>query len=158
MYDGATNLYPSTEWPQLDREAQHDGPPRGRRCGRERNDRPHNDQVDRSHGLPHCKEPSRNLARSCPESKRSLASPGIGRWARAWAVAFGVVLAGCEPSNTVKSGPPVILSFGLVDATGSPVELTSEAGVVAASPLVHFVATFDRLLDAASLEDEAGVP
>lgn len=61
------------------------------------------------------------------------------------------LLTGCEPSNSVKAGPPEIVSFGAVSAAdGSPVELA------AAPPMTNFLAIFDRLLDAASLEDAKG--
>lgn len=91
-------------------------------------------------------------AGSCSRSKMS----------RAWLVGLGVALGGtaCTPSNSVKSGAPVIVSFGAVDPNGKPVTFTSEAGVaVPAPPLIHFVAIFDRVLDGDSLEDaDGGVP
>ncbi|HEY8924181.1 MAG TPA: hypothetical protein VIU64_07350 [Polyangia bacterium] len=75
--------------------------------------------------------------------------------ASACAAALGGVclalFAGCEPSNTVKAGAPEIVSFGAVSpADGSPVELAG------APPMTNFLAIFDRLLDAASLEDAKG--
>lgn len=91
-------------------------------------------------------------ARSCSKSKVSLSC----------LVGLGAALGGtaCTPSNSVKSGAPVILSFGAVAADGiTPVAFVTEAGVVPVPPLVHFVAVFDRLLDGDSLEDaDGGVP
>jgi hypothetical protein len=67
------------------------------------------------------------------------------------------LLAGCEPSQSVKSGAPVVLSFGPVSAAdGSPIEAMGGATGKAVPPLTNFLASFDRLLDAASLEDETG--
>ena len=82
--------------------------------------------------------------------------------ARAAALAgLGVALfAGCEPSSSVKSGAPLVLSFGPVSAAdGSPIDLGGAGGapgVVPAPPLTNFVALFDRLLDGDSLEDADG--
>jgi hypothetical protein len=75
------------------------------------------------------------------------------------ALASALTSAACTPSNSVKSGAPVILSFGAVAPDGTPVSFTSEAGVAPAPPLAHFVAIFDRVLDGDSLEDaDGGVP
>jgi hypothetical protein len=98
--------------------------------------------------------------------KRDVSRPGNNetRWiiprtwrndASACATALGglclALLTGCEPSNSVKAGPPGVVSFGAVSpADGSPVELTG------APPITNFLAIFDRLLDAASLEDAKG--
>jgi len=61
------------------------------------------------------------------------------------------LFTGCEPSNSVKAGAPEIVSFGPVSAAdGSPVKDTDTP------PMTNFVAIFDRLLDAASLEDADG--
>lgn len=76
-------------------------------------------------------------------------------------VGLGATLAGtgCTPSNSVKSGAPVMLSFGAVDPNGNAVSFMDDAGVVPAPPLAHFVAIFDRLLDGDSLDDaDGGVP
>lgn len=73
------------------------------------------------------------------------------------AIALGTACVGCTPSNTVKPGAPVLMSFGVVDTSGSPVETTGDAGAAPVPPLVHFVATFDRLLDPTTLEDTAGM-
>jgi hypothetical protein len=81
-------------------------------------------------------------------------------WACLAGLASVLTSAACTPSNSVKSGAPVILSFGAVAADGTAMSLTTEAGVAApASPLAHFVAIFDRLVDGDSLEDaDGGVP
>jgi len=81
----------------------------------------------------------------------------MNRWSFGLAVAGAVLLGplvfGCEPSNKVPGGAPVVLSFDPVDATGSVVSLTGEAAVASVPPLAHFVATFDRLIDPSTLED-----
>jgi hypothetical protein len=92
-----------------------------------------------------------NQARTRSRSTKSLACV-VG-------VSAALGGTGCAPSNSVKSGAPVMLSFGAVDPDGNAVSFTSDAGSVAAPPLAHFVAIFDRVLDGDSLEDaDAGVP
>jgi len=81
-----------------------------------------------------------------------------------WAVTLGAVAAaglGCEPSNTVKPGAAVMLSFGAVyqpaptDSVDGPAYLTTvdAAGVPLIPPRSEFIAIFDRLLDPSLLED-----
>src|SRR3954469_12296932 len=65
------------------------------------------------------KEPSMNQERSCRFESR------VG-----WAIALGTLAVGagmgCEPSNSVKPGAAVMLSFGAVDAA-SPFQLDPAA-------------------------------
>lgn len=82
----------------------------------------------------------------------SLLGPGFALW-------MGIAAAGCTPSNKVKSGPPELVSFGVMGPEG-PVELVTEAGETLVPPLATFVAVFDRLLDAAAIEtidDDGGI-
>jgi hypothetical protein len=84
-------------------------------------------------------------------------------WERSWrlvgATALGATLIGCEPSNTVPAGAPIMLSFGPLDPDGKPLVLLDEKGVTLPTPaLVPFRALFDRLLDPTTLEDTAGHP
>ena len=88
-----------------------------------------------------------NQARSGSRSKLLVAVVGLGGTLGG---------TGCTPSNSVKSGAPVMLSFGPADSNGNAVSLTSDAGPVSAPPLVHFVAIFDRVLDGDSLDDADG--
>ena len=63
-----------------------------------------------------------------------------------------VSAAGCSPNQDVQPGPPVLVSFSVVDnSTGQALELTDDAGAVEVSPLVHLAALFDRLLDGAAV-------
>jgi hypothetical protein len=81
--------------------------------------------------------------------KRPYARLGVGL-----ALWFGAAAAtGCTPSNKVKPGQPVMLSFGVVDPTGMPVELETEAGPTLVPPLSTFHAVFDRLLDPTVIEE-----
>lgn len=56
-------------------------------------------------------------------------------------------------------GPPVMLSFEVVDQTGAPVAtMGAQPGVhTPVSPRVSLVARFDRLLDGAAIEDTSGM-
>jgi hypothetical protein len=74
-------------------------------------------------------------------------------WAVGCAIGLGAALGGCQPSNQVKPGSPVMLSFGPVDPTGAPVDLSGATGAATVPPLSHFVAIFDRILDPTPLED-----
>src|SRR5262245_19382410 len=66
--------------------------------------------------------------------KRPLSRLGVGL-----ALWVGAAAAtGCTPSNKVKPGQPVMLSFGVVDPTGAPVELETEAGPTLVPPLSTF--------------------
>jgi len=88
--------------------------------------------------------------------KRPYARLGVGL-----ALWFGAAATtGCAPSNKVKPGQPVMLSFGVVDPTGTPVELETEAGPTLVPPLSTLHAVFDRLLDPTGIEDlkDAGPP
>jgi hypothetical protein len=59
---------------------------------------------------------------------------------------------GCSPNQDVQPGPPVLVSFSVIDnSTGQALELTDDAGAVEVSPLVHLSALFDRLLDGAAV-------
>jgi hypothetical protein len=89
-----------------------------------------------------------NKARRYLQGNRSLAC----------ATALGATLVGCAPSNTVKAGAPVMLSFGPIAQDGSDVALVTDAGVQPAPPLARFIALFDRLLDPTTLEDLQGNP
>lgn len=81
--------------------------------------------------------------------KRPYARLGVGL-----ALWFGAAATtGCTPSNKVKPGQPVMLSFGVVAPTGFPVELETEAGPVLVPPLSTFHAVFDRLLDPTGIEE-----
>ncbi len=79
--------------------------------------------------------------------KRPYARLGVGL-----ALWLGAA-TGCTPSNKVKPGQPVMLSFGVVDPTGVPVELETEAGPTLVPPLSTFHAVFDRLLDPTVIEE-----
>jgi len=84
-------------------------------------------------------------------------------WERSWrlvgATALGATLMGCEPSNTVPAGAPIMLSFGPIDPDGKPLVLLDDKGVTLPTPpLVPFRAIFDRLLDPTTLEDTQGNP
>jgi hypothetical protein len=79
--------------------------------------------------------------------KRPYARLGVGL-----ALWLGAA-TGCTPSNKVKPGQPVMLSFGVVDPTGTPVELETEAGPTLVPPLSTFHAVFDRLLDPTVIEE-----
>ena len=71
-----------------------------------------------------------------------------------------VCATGCSPSQDVQPGPPVLASFSVIDnASGSPLELTGDAGAIEISPLVHLTALFDRLLDPVPIThlDDAGI-
>jgi len=83
-----------------------------------------------------------------------------------WAIALGTLAVGagmgCEPSNSVKPGAAVMLSFGAVDATApldpysAPAYLPADAsGTLVIPPRSEFIAIFDRLLDPDLLEDPA---
>jgi hypothetical protein len=64
------------------------------------------------------------------------------------ALAVAALAGACEPSNAVKPGPPVLLSMTVNDqGSGSPYELTGDAGPIAVPGYVHVTAIFDRLLD-----------
>ncbi len=64
---------------------------------------------------------------------------------------------GCTPNNSVKSGAPVMVTFSVVDPTGSTVELLTEAGTTTpVPPLSTFYALFDRILDPTPLEELDG--
>lgn len=78
-----------------------------------------------------------------------MTRPGLGLGFALW---VGVAAAGCTPSNKVKPGEPVMVSFGVVGPDGAPVELETEAGRNPAPPLSKFFAVFDRLLDPAGIE------
>src|SRR6185503_10875052 len=75
------------------------------------------------------------------------------------ALCLGMTSAACTPSNKVKAGAPVMLSFGALDPTGTPIELRTEAGATLVPPLSTFAALFDRLLDPTALaevQDDGG--
>jgi len=81
------------------------------------------------------------------------------RWPLACATALGATLLGCEPSNTVPAGAPVMLSFGPVGADGSPLSLMDDQGnKLPTPPLSNFRAMFDRLVDPSTLEEPDGTP
>lgn len=64
---------------------------------------------------------------------------------------------GCAPNNRVKPGAPVMVTFSVVDPTGSEVELVTEAGAMTpVPPLSFFYALFDRILDPTPLEELDG--
>jgi|GEM_PF-2453985 len=83
-----------------------------------------------------------------------------------WAIALSTLALGagmgCEPSNSVKAGPAVMLSFGAVDATApldpyaGPAYVAADAtGALLIPPRAEFIAIFDRLLAPEPLEDPA---
>jgi len=83
-----------------------------------------------------------------------------------WAVTLGALAGlgtGCDPSNAVKPGAAVMLSFGAVDQAAptdpvdGPAYLTTvdAAGTPLIPPRSEFIAIFDRLLDPSLLEDPA---
>ena len=81
------------------------------------------------------------------------------RWPLACATALGATLMGCEPSNTVSSGAPVMLSFGPIGADGAALTLVDDAGKPQPTPpLSRFQALFDRLPDPTTLENLDGTP
>lgn len=63
------------------------------------------------------------------------------------------LIGGCSESiSSVPPGPPVLLSFSVIDnATGAPLDLTSDGAVIQVSGFVHLNAIFDRLLDPISV-------
>jgi hypothetical protein len=69
------------------------------------------------------------------------------------ALCLGVASVACTPSNKVKAGAPVMLKFGALDPTGTPIELVTEAGATPVPPLATFAALFDRLLDPTALAE-----
>jgi hypothetical protein len=70
---------------------------------------------------------------------------------------LGVSAGGCEPKNDVQAGPPELLSFSVIDnASGQPLELTSDAGAITVPGFVHLSALFDRLLDPVPLANFDG--
>lgn len=84
-------------------------------------------------------------------------------WERGWplacAAALGATLLGCEPSNDVPGGAPVMYSFGPIGADGSPLTLVDMQGAILPTPpLTRFQALFDRLVDPTTLEDLEGHP
>ena len=81
------------------------------------------------------------------------------RWQLACATALGATLMGCEPSNTVSSGAPVMVSFGPIGADGTALTLVDDAGKpLPTPPLTRFQALFDRLPDPTTLENLDGTP
>jgi hypothetical protein len=65
---------------------------------------------------------------------------------------------GCEPSNTVSTGAPVMLSFGAIGADGTPLMLVDAGKTLPTPPLARFQALFDRLPDPTTLENLDGTP
>lgn len=64
----------------------------------------------------------------------------------------GVVTgAACAPSNTVEPGAPRLLSFTATAPDGTALDLTDPQATSTVSPLEHFQALFDRLLDPTQL-------
>jgi hypothetical protein len=60
---------------------------------------------------------------------------------------------GCsDPNNSVPAGPPVLTSWSVVDnATFSPLDLTTDGGLIPINGFVHLNALFDRLLDGSTV-------
>src|SRR5947209_12282180 len=94
--------------------------------------------------MPRVKELSMNRLfwRLSPEMVLCLAVAGMG---------LGSV--GCsDPNNSVPAGPPVLTSWSVVDnATSSPLDLTTDGGLIPISGFVHLTALFDRLLDGSTV-------
>jgi hypothetical protein len=84
-------------------------------------------------------------------------------WRSAPEVLLGLTVvftASCSPNQDVAAGPPVLVSFSVIDnATGGPVALTDDAGAIEISGFVHLTAYFDRLLDPVPIAhlDDAGI-
>jgi hypothetical protein len=79
--------------------------------------------------------------RLSPEMVLCLAVAGVG---------LGSV--GCDPNNSVQAGPPVLTSWSVVDnVTFSPVDLTTDGGLIPINGFVHLNALFDRLLDGSTV-------
>src|SRR6266700_5386740 len=71
-------------------------------------------------------------------------------WRFAPEVVLGLALftAGCDPSHNVPAGPPQLVSFSLVsNASGQPLDITSDGGLTPVNGFAHLYAVFDRLLD-----------
>ena len=86
--------------------------------------------------------------------ERPFSRLGVGM-----ALCLGIASVACTPSNKVKAGAPVMLSFGVLDPSGMPIELVTEAGATLVPPLAKFAAVFDRLLDPtvlAEVKDDGG--
>ena len=65
---------------------------------------------------------------------------------------MGLGSVGCDPNNSVPAGAPVLTSWSVVDnATFSPLDLTTDAGLIPISGFVHLNALFDRLLDGSTV-------
>lgn len=91
---------------------------------------------------------------------KSPASFFIRALLAAGGLAAGFALPGCDPDNNVAPGAPQLVSFGAVDSTGAALDLGApDGGVPVVTPLAHFVAVFDRLLDPTPLASitDAGV-
>lgn len=75
---------------------------------------------------------------------------------RAAFLAGALWLGGCIEAD--KAGTPHLVSFDIIDATGSPVMRDPDAAVFTATPRASFTAIFDNLLDFTQIVDvEAGV-
>lgn len=64
-----------------------------------------------------------------------------------------------DPVSGTPAGPPVLSSWSVVDnATGSSLDITSDAGAIQVSGFVHLNALFDRLLDGSTVTSIDGGP
>jgi hypothetical protein len=66
---------------------------------------------------------------------------------------MGLGSVGCsDPNHSVPAGPPVLTSWSVVDnVTFSPLDLTTDGGLIPISGFVHLNALFDRLLDGSTV-------
>jgi hypothetical protein len=66
---------------------------------------------------------------------------------------MGLGSVGCsDPNNSVPAGPPVLTSWSVIDnATFSPLDLTTDGGLIPINGFVHLNALFDRLLDGSTV-------
>jgi hypothetical protein len=62
-----------------------------------------------------------------------------------------IAWTGCQPSNDVPAGAPLLLSFTATAPDGTALVFDGAVATGAASPLSHFLALFDRLLDPTQL-------
>jgi hypothetical protein len=77
--------------------------------------------------------------------------PRLGFAGFALSLASTIAWTGCQPSHDVPSGAPLLLSFTATAPDGTPLVFAGAVATGAASPLSHFLALFDRLLDPTQL-------
>ncbi len=77
--------------------------------------------------------------------------PSLGFAGFTLSLASTIAWTGCQPSNDVPAGAPLLLSFTATAPDGTALVFDGAVATGAGSPLSHFLALFDRLLDPTQL-------